>query len=61
MTSTADSDPEQLLTLTRAENVVALGELLEGYPSYLMLLTRLQIGRWPQGQVDAADADGPKP
>jgi RNA polymerase sigma-70 factor (ECF subfamily) len=53
--STTSPDPEQVLPLARAGNVVALGELLEGYRSYLTLLARLQIGRRLQGKVDAAD------
>jgi hypothetical protein len=61
MTSTAGSDPEQLLTLARAGNVAALGELLEGCRSYLMLLARLEIGRRLRGKVDATNADGPQP
>jgi RNA polymerase sigma-70 factor (ECF subfamily) len=55
MTRTTGSDPEQLLTLARAGSVADLGELLEGYRSYLTLLARLQIGRRLQGKVDAAD------
>jgi RNA polymerase sigma-70 factor (ECF subfamily) len=55
MSTTAGSDPEQLLTLARAGDVAALGELLEGYRSYLTLLARLEIGRRLQGKVDAAD------
>src|SRR5438552_17803716 len=48
-------DPEQLLQRARAGDTSALGQLLEKYRSYLALLARLQIGRWLQSKVDAAD------
>src|SRR5262245_37389049 len=47
--------PEQLLALARARSSSALGQLLELYRSYLMLLARLQISRRLQGKVEAAD------
>jgi hypothetical protein len=55
MSSIAGFDPDRLLTLARAGSVADLGDLLEGYRSYLTLLARLEIGRRLQGKVDAAD------
>src|SRR5713226_3057039 len=55
MNATADPDREQLLCLARAGSSHALGQLLEMYRSYLLLLARLQIGRRLQGKVDPAD------
>jgi RNA polymerase sigma-70 factor (ECF subfamily) len=51
----AETSVEQLLTLARGGDPVALGQLLELYRGYLSLLARLQIGRRLQGKVDAAD------
>ncbi len=48
-------DPVQLLDLARAGQGAALGQLLELYRRYLLLLARLQIGRRLQGKVEAAD------
>jgi RNA polymerase sigma-70 factor (ECF subfamily) len=48
-------DPEQLIALARAGNATALGQLLESYRTYLLLLSRLQLGRRLQGKVDPAD------
>jgi RNA polymerase sigma-70 factor, ECF subfamily len=48
-------DPEYLLSLARAGDVSALGQLLELYRNYLALMARLQVGRRLQGKVDAAD------
>jgi len=53
--SSASPDPERLLSLARAGDGAALGQLLELYHAYLELLARLQIGRRLQGKVDAAD------
>ena len=47
--------PEHLLCLARMEDSQALGELLELYRGYLVLLARLQVGRRLQGKVDASD------
>jgi RNA polymerase sigma-70 factor (ECF subfamily) len=55
MNSLADSELGQLLTLARAGNRPALGQLLDRYRPYLMLLARLQIDRRLQGKVEAAD------
>lgn len=46
---------EGLLDQARTGDAAALGQLLEGYRGYLMLLARVQIGRRLQGKVDAAD------
>src|SRR5437773_1135902 len=55
MSSRVRPDPEQLLSLARAGNEAARGQLLELYRNYLALLAQLQIGRRLQGKVDAAD------
>jgi RNA polymerase sigma-70 factor, ECF subfamily len=44
-----------LLQEARAGNVAILGQLLERYRRYLLLLARVQIGQRLQGKVDAAD------
>lgn len=46
---------ESLLDLARTGDTQALGQLLESYRGYLMVLARVQIGRRLQGKVDAAD------
>src|SRR5713101_4798970 len=48
-------DPEELVRQAQAGSGAALGQLLEQYRRYLLLLARLQIGRRLQGKVDAAD------
>jgi RNA polymerase sigma-70 factor, ECF subfamily len=53
--SSPGPNPEQLLSLARAGDGVALGRLFELYHSYLELLARLQIGRRLQGKIDAVD------
>src|SRR5262245_50828169 len=55
MTNAVDTDPEQLLHRVRAGDGPALGQLLERYRAYLVVLARVQIGRRLQGKVDAAD------
>jgi RNA polymerase sigma-70 factor (ECF subfamily) len=50
-----DSNPEQLLHQARAGEGSALGQLLELYRAYLVVLARVQIGRRLQGKVDASD------
>lgn len=49
------SDPERLIAQARVGDKDALGRLLEQYRNYLMLLSRLEIGRRLQGKVDAGD------
>ncbi len=46
---------EELLARARAGDDQALGQLLEQYRAYLMLLARLQIGRRLQGKADCGD------
>jgi RNA polymerase sigma-70 factor (ECF subfamily) len=55
MSKAAHPDPEQLLTLARSGNTAALGQVLELYRDYLMLLARLQLSRRLQSKVDASD------
>jgi RNA polymerase sigma-70 factor (ECF subfamily) len=49
------AQPERLLSLARAGDGPALGQLLELYRAYLGLLARTQISRRLQGKVDASD------
>jgi RNA polymerase sigma-70 factor (ECF subfamily) len=48
-------DPLDLLSLARAGDGGARGQLLEQYRGYLLLLARLQIGRRLRGKADAGD------
>src|SRR5665213_4551115 len=48
-------DSPTLLQQARDGDIDALGQLLDGYCSYLTILARVQIGRRLQGKVDAAD------
>jgi RNA polymerase sigma-70 factor (ECF subfamily) len=50
-----ESDPEQLVHRAKGGDVPALGQLLELYRAYLVVLARVQIGRRLQGKVDASD------
>lgn len=50
-----DQTPGQLLNRARADDMDALGELLEHHRGYLLILARVQIGRRLQGKVDPAD------
>jgi RNA polymerase sigma-70 factor (ECF subfamily) len=53
--ATAEGDPELVLRRAREGDALALGQLLEGYQSYLELAARLQITRHLQSKVDPAD------
>lgn len=55
MGSPDTADPEELLRRVRADPRSDLGQLLERYRGYLMLLARVQISRRLQSKVDAAD------
>lgn len=55
MSSRADREPERLLSRSRAGDGQALGQLLEMYRNYLMLLARVQISRRLRGKVDDVD------
>ena len=44
-----------LLNQARGGSAAALGQLLESYTKYLMLLARVQVGRRLQGKVDPGD------
>jgi RNA polymerase sigma-70 factor (ECF subfamily) len=55
MPSPAESELGQLLGLARAGGSAAVGELLDRYSPYLLLLARLQIDRRLQGKVEPAD------
>ena len=55
MSNRLHTDTEELLRRARAGDAPALGQLLENYRRYLALLARLQIDRWLQSKVDAAD------
>jgi RNA polymerase sigma-70 factor (ECF subfamily) len=53
--SGAGPDLERQLRLARAGDGTALGQLLEAYRNYLVVLARVQIGRRLQGKIDASD------
>jgi RNA polymerase sigma-70 factor, ECF subfamily len=55
MTIAAGPNPEEILRLARSGDGPALGQLLELYRNYLILLAQLQISRRLQSKVDAAD------
>src|SRR5437868_6486068 len=55
MSDAGEQTPDQLLHQAREGDAAALGRLLEAYRAYLLVLTRVQIGRRLQGKVDAAD------
>lgn len=55
MDSVAGPNPGELLRLARDGEENALGQLLEGYRSYLTLFSRLQVDRRLQGKVNPSD------
>lgn len=55
MSGCESPEPLHLLARARAGDGAALGQLLECYRNYLVLIARLQVGRRLQGKVDAAD------
>ena len=55
MSKVVDADHEQLLHRARVGDGPALGQLLELYRAYLVVLARVQISRRLQGKVDASD------
>src|SRR5262245_32402499 len=55
MQDTADSALGKLLRQAKVGHGPALGQLLERYRAYLLVLARVQIGRRLQGKVDASD------
>ncbi len=55
MSNAPHEDPETLLTLARQGQGQALGQLLEIYRSWLLLVSRLQIDQRLQGKVSASD------
>src|SRR5437868_2250918 len=55
MSDAGEQTPDQLLHQAREGDAAALGRLLEAYRAYLLVLTRVQIGRRLQGKVDADD------
>jgi RNA polymerase sigma-70 factor (ECF subfamily) len=55
MSGALHSHPEHLLQSAQTGDGDALGQLLESYRPYLMLLGRMEIGRRLQGKLDPAD------
>ena len=55
MDSVAGPNPGELLRLARDGEENALGQLLEGYRSYLTLFSRLEVDRRLQGKVNPSD------
>ena len=55
MDSSSPTDVAPLLNEARNGSPTALGVLLDGYSSYLLLLARVQVGQRIQGKVDPAD------
>jgi RNA polymerase sigma-70 factor, ECF subfamily len=53
--TTAAPGPDDLLCRARAGDNAALGELLERYRAYMVLLAQLQIDRRFRGKADPAD------
>src|SRR6266545_3526380 len=55
MSKVIDSNSEQLLHRARKGDDPALGQLLELYRAYLVVLARVQIGKRLQSKLDASD------
>jgi RNA polymerase sigma-70 factor (ECF subfamily) len=55
MTEAIDSSADPLLRRAQEGDGSALGQLLESYRAYLIVLARVQVGRRLQGKVDASD------
>jgi RNA polymerase sigma-70 factor (ECF subfamily) len=55
MTEAIEPPAEPLLRRAREGDTPALGQLLESYRAYLVVLARIQVGRRLQGKVDASD------
>lgn len=55
MPRTTMSTADELIAAARNGQEAALGELLESYYSYALVLAKVQIGRRLQSKVDAAD------
>lgn len=49
------SDPERLLALAKEGDGPALGQLIERHRDYLILLTRMKVGRSLRGKLDPED------
>jgi DNA-directed RNA polymerase specialized sigma24 family protein len=55
MNEAIEPPAEPLLRRAREGDGPALGQLLESYRAYLVVLARIQVGRRLQGKVDASD------
>ena len=55
MSSTGDPDPQRLLHRAKTEGGEVVGQLLEGYRSYMTILARLQIDQRLQAKLDSSD------
>lgn len=55
MNKAIEPPAEPLLQRARDGDGPALGQLLESYRAYLVVLARIQVGRRLQGKVDASD------
>jgi RNA polymerase sigma-70 factor (ECF subfamily) len=48
-------EPEQLLALAKAGDTEALGRLVQRHRNYMLVLARMQAGRFPPGKLDSQD------